>query len=64
MDAIRSATSWAAELLGLQDTIGTVDVGKRADLVLVDGDPLADIGALAKARVVVKGGKVVHRAAA
>lgn len=64
MDAIRSATSWAAELLGFQDTIGVVEVGKRADLLLVEGDPLTDIGALANARVVVKGGRVVHRAAA
>ena len=36
-----AATSSAAELMGLQDELGTVEAGKRADLVVVDGDPFA-----------------------
>ena len=40
--AIRAATWGSAQALGLGDEIGTIEVGKRADLVLVDGDPLAD----------------------
>jgi imidazolonepropionase-like amidohydrolase len=47
MDAIVAGTRTAAELLGLTDRIGTVQAGKDADLVVCDGDPLADITALA-----------------
>ncbi|HEX7221864.1 MAG TPA: amidohydrolase family protein [Candidatus Limnocylindrales bacterium] len=64
MDAIRSATAWAAELLGLDAEIGTVEVGKRADLLLVEGDPLADLRRLERVRAVVKAGDVVHAVAA
>jgi imidazolonepropionase-like amidohydrolase len=63
IDAIRSATVWAAELLGIDEEVGTLAVGKVADLVLVDGDPLADLRRLEAVRVVVREGAVVHRAA-
>jgi imidazolonepropionase-like amidohydrolase len=54
--AIRTATADAADLLGIADRTGTVDVGKDADLILVDGDPLADIGVLDRlALVLVRG---------
>jgi imidazolonepropionase-like amidohydrolase len=43
LDAITAATSAGAELLGKQKDIGTIEEGKEADLVLIDGDPLADI---------------------
>ncbi len=46
MDAIRATTIRGAELLGLSDRLGTVEIGKTADLVLVDGDPLQDISVL------------------
>lgn len=46
MDAIAAATRVSAEMLGLAAEIGTVEVGKRADLVIVDGDPLTDLRAL------------------
>jgi len=62
MGAIVAATQTNAELFGLSDRIGTVEEGKLADLIVVDGDPLADIGVLADAsrvRVVVKEGEVV-----
>ena len=42
-DGIVAATSTAARACGLQDEIGTVEIGKRADLLVVDGDPLADV---------------------
>lgn len=45
-DALRSATSTAAYALGLDDLIGTVAPGKLADLVVVDGDPIEDVGVL------------------
>ncbi len=45
-DALRSATSDAARFLGVEDEIGTIAVGKRADLVLLGANPLADVRAL------------------
>ncbi|MEX1195696.1 MAG: amidohydrolase family protein [Dehalococcoidia bacterium] len=62
MGAIVSATKTNAELFGMADRIGTVEEGKQADLVVVDGDPLSDIAVLADAarvRVVIKEGEVV-----
>jgi imidazolonepropionase-like amidohydrolase len=56
--ALRSATLDAARLLGLQDRLGVIEVGKLADLVAVNGDPLADVRALEKVRFVMKGGQV------
>jgi imidazolonepropionase-like amidohydrolase len=58
--ALRAATSDAAALLGISDRVGTVDVGKDADMVLLDADPLADIGATTTLRLVVRGGTVVY----
>lgn len=43
MEALQAATSVPAEVMGLDKTVGTIELGKRADLVLLDGDPLADI---------------------
>ena len=48
MDAIMTSTSAAARLLRLSDEIGTIEVGKRADLLLVEGNPLRNIGLLLK----------------
>lgn len=60
LDVIRSVTSSAAEMLGWQDRIGTVEPGKFADLVAVGGDPLADITELERVRFVMKGGQLVR----
>jgi imidazolonepropionase-like amidohydrolase len=60
-DAIRAATAGAAALLGVQDRVGTIDAGKVADLLLVDGDPLTDIRATRRIRMVIKDGVVVRR---
>jgi imidazolonepropionase-like amidohydrolase len=46
LDAIRAGTLHAAQLLGLDDSLGTVEVGKIADVVVCEGDPVADIGLL------------------
>jgi imidazolonepropionase-like amidohydrolase len=46
MQALQAATGWAAECLGQQDELGTVAPGRLADLVVADGDPLADIALL------------------
>ena len=58
MDAITSATSLAAESLGLADRIGTIAPGYKADLIAVQGDPLKDIGAMEKVVFVMKGGRI------
>jgi len=60
IDVIRAVTSNAAEMLGWQDRIGTVEPGKFADLIAVAGDPVADVGELARVRFVMKGGEVVR----
>jgi imidazolonepropionase-like amidohydrolase len=57
MDAIVAATKNGAALLGIAD-IGQVRQGFAADLVVVEGDPLADIGALQRPQMVMKDGVV------
>jgi imidazolonepropionase-like amidohydrolase len=57
--AITSATSLAAESLGLGDRIGSIAPGFEADLIGVDGDPVLDIGVLEHVSFVMKGGRVV-----
>lgn len=59
--SIRSATVTAAELLGVKDSLGTIEAGKLADIVAVPGDPLADVSAMEKVDFVMKGGVVERR---
>src|SRR6266851_2683686 len=59
--ALQAATGWAAECLGQEEDLGTLEPGKLADLVVVDGDPLADINVLrdlGRIALVIKDGKV------
>jgi imidazolonepropionase-like amidohydrolase len=60
MEAIVSATSLAAESLGLGDRIGTIAPGYEADLIAVRGDPLKDMAAMEKILFVMKGGRRVR----
>jgi imidazolonepropionase-like amidohydrolase len=57
--AIRSATSVAADLLGRARDVGTLQPGRYADLIAVRGDPLADVRVLETVPFVMKGGKIV-----
>jgi imidazolonepropionase-like amidohydrolase len=60
IEAIRSATTVAAELLGWTGKIGVVESGAWADLVAVPGDPLADVSVLQRIDWVMKGGEVIR----
>lgn len=61
-DALRSATIWPAEFLGMSDSIGSVAAGTRADLLLLDGNPLSDITQTQRIRAVVLDGRLLLRA--
>jgi imidazolonepropionase-like amidohydrolase len=60
MQAVQSATIRAAELLGKEDMLGSVQPGRFADLVAVKGDPLQDIRVLENLTHVMKDGKLVR----
>lgn len=63
-EAIATATVHAARLLGEDDDLGTLEPGKRADLIAVVGDPLADVAALLDVAFVMQGGKALKPLAA
>jgi imidazolonepropionase-like amidohydrolase len=60
LEAIRAATSRAAELLGLTEHVGSLEKGRYGDLIAVSGDPLADVTELRRVRFVMKGGEVIR----
>ena len=59
LEAIQAATTLAADLLGMADLVGTLEAGKYADLVAVEGNPLHDIATLLRVKFVMKGGLVI-----
>ena len=61
MDTIVAATRNGADLLGLGARVGTVEPGKVADLIVVDGDPLADIASLGNVVCTIQGGRIAMR---
>jgi imidazolonepropionase-like amidohydrolase len=58
--AMQSATTVAAEMMGWQDRVGSIEKGKFADIIAVSGDPLQDITELEKVKFVMKGGQVIR----
>lgn len=58
--AIQTATTGAAEMMGWQDRIGSIEKGKFADIIAVSGDPLKDITELERIKFVMKGGQVIR----
>ncbi len=59
LEAIQAATRNGAQALGREKDVGAIAVGRFADIIAVDGDPLADVGELASVDAVIKGGKRV-----
>ena len=57
-EALKAGTISAAEMVGLEDKIGSVEVGKLADLIAVDGDPLSDICSMGRVTAVMKSGRI------
>ena len=60
IEAIQAATRNAAQALGLEKDVGAIAVGRFADIIAVDGDPLANVRELESVDAVVKGGKIVR----
>ena len=60
-EALLAGTRVSAEVAGLADEVGTIEPGKVADLIAVDGDLLADVSAINSLRLVVHDGKIVDR---
>jgi imidazolonepropionase-like amidohydrolase len=58
-DVVKIMTKNAATVIGRGKDLGTLEPGKQADIVMLDGDPLADIQSVLKVRMVIKGGNVV-----
>jgi imidazolonepropionase-like amidohydrolase len=59
LDAIRAATLNNAKALGIEGAYGTVEAGKAADLLVVNGDPAADISSVSNVQMVVQGGRII-----
>jgi imidazolonepropionase-like amidohydrolase len=60
IDAIRAATLNGADIMGWSDRVGSIEKGYYADIVGINGDPLADISAMGRVKIVIKGGEVVR----
>lgn len=61
LEAITAATADSAKAIGLEDKIGTIEEGKLADIVIVDGNPINNIEILQKVVMVIKDGEIVYR---
>jgi imidazolonepropionase-like amidohydrolase len=62
-DALIRATARSAAFLGIADSVGTIEIGKVADLVLLDADPLADVRNLTRISAVLLSGRLFDSAA-
>ncbi len=60
LEVIRTATVNSADLLGMGERLGSIDAGKFADIIAIDGDPMKDVKDVQKVRFVMKGGQVVR----
>ncbi|HEX3584352.1 MAG TPA: amidohydrolase family protein, partial [Candidatus Angelobacter sp.] len=62
MEAIQSATLVAARAMGMEKDAGTIEAGKRADVIVVDGNPLENISDIRKVSTVFAGGRMYQPA--
>jgi len=58
MEAIQAATVSGADLIGISDLVGSIEKGKLADIIAVDGDPIKDIQSMGRVTFVMKDGEV------
>ena len=58
LDAIKSATYWPSFFMGVSETVGTISIGKQADIIAVKGDVLKYISLLQNVNIVMKKGKI------
>ena len=61
-EALRTATINASEILGIEKEVGTIEIGKKADIVVLSKNPIEDISYLSEIRYVVKEGKILYKA--
>ena len=61
LEAIRAATLYGAMVMGWDDRLGTLEPGKLADIIAVDGDPSSDIAAMSRVAFVMKDGVVYKK---
>jgi imidazolonepropionase-like amidohydrolase len=59
-EVLKMATIKSAEITGLSSSYGSVEVGKQADLILIDGNPIDDISDIRKIELTIKGGKLFY----
>ena len=59
MAAIQASTLWPAEALGIDEDYGSVEVGKVADFLIIEGDPLTNIATTRNIRTVIQDGRVI-----
>ncbi len=61
MQIILSGTKNAAEVCGIEKDIGTLEKGKIADVIVVEGDPLADLKNMKNVKVIIRSGKIIQK---
>ena len=61
IEALNSAMRAGAELLGIADDVGTIEQGKLADIIAVNGNPLKDIRRMEHISLILKDGQLYHR---
>jgi imidazolonepropionase-like amidohydrolase len=60
-EALRAATSVNAEIIGMKESVGSIEPDKYADFTIIDGNPLEDIERIKDVRIVIKGGEIIHQ---
>ncbi|MGY8696175.1 MAG: amidohydrolase family protein [Verrucomicrobiia bacterium] len=60
LEVITAATKNGAEFFGIEDRLGTIEAGKMADLILIEGEPDKDIGNMRNVRSVILNGRLVY----